>query len=50
MKYRVYTRMYFFKDIEAASKDEAWQMAEDLDINWEDCYDQEVSEIVEVRE
>lgn len=50
MKYRVYVTMEFCKEIEADSKKEAWIKAEDIDFDWSDCCDQEISEIWEVRE
>lgn len=48
MKYRVYTRMEFCKEIEADSREEAWLIAEDLDYEWADCYEQEISMVTEV--
>ena len=50
MKYRVYVTMEFVKEIEADSKEEAWKMADDIELDWEDCWDQETYNVVEVKE
>lgn len=48
MKYKVYVTMEFSKEIEANSKEEAYMIAQDIDFDWRDCCDQEISELWEV--
>ena len=50
MRFKVYVTMEFVKEIEADSKEEAWKMADDIELYWEDCWDQETYNVVEVKE
>ena len=50
MWFKVYVTMEFVKEIEADSKEEAWEMADDIEFDWEDCCDQETFDVVEVDE
>ena len=50
MKYRVYVTMEFCKEIEADSEEEVYNMAGDIDFSWEDWIDEEISDVVEVKE
>ena len=49
MKFNVYTRMEFCKEIEADSWDEAYKIvAGGIDYDWEDCYEDVVEDVQEV--
>lgn len=50
MRFKVYVTMEFVKEIEADSKEEAWKMADDIELDWEDCWDQETYNVVKVKE
>ena len=50
MKYRVYVTMEFVKEIEADSMEDAWLISEDINFDWKDCCDEEIFDVVEVKE
>ena len=49
MRFMVYTTMEFCKEIEADSIEEARNLADDVDYDWEDCWNQtsEVQKVIE---
>lgn len=48
MKFGVVRVMYFYKEFEAESLEQAREMASEVVVDWEDCYEEFVESPVEV--
>lgn len=50
MRFKVYMTMEFCKEIEADSMEDVYNMAGDINFCWDDWIDEEISDVVEVKE
>lgn len=50
MRFKVYMTMEFCKEVEADSMEDVYNMAGDINFCWDDWIDEEISDVVEVKE